>query len=106
MLPLIIVLSAAVALSGAYCIYVQVQFVEISVLLWVLSLVFSIGILFITFYFPVRLALKTKRKRYLLFVVITILVFLAQIIFRDYIFCFWQEVIGTPMLPPRTDELL
>ena len=100
-----IILSLLLACFGIWDICIRIRCIEISAVFGTIFLLLTVLLIAAAYYFPIRYALKTKKKRYLLFMLIPLFIFLVQIVFRDRIMEVWQELFLTmsPNLPSAND---
>ncbi len=88
------------AVYGAIELGIDIMSTDITVGL--ISMIVPILLMIVTYYFSLRMTLKKKRKRFLIFAVVMSLLILNAVIFRNQIVAFWDEVfcpIGPGSIP-------
>ena len=98
----IVLLSILLALFSILDICFRIQCVEISAVFGTIFLILTVALTAVSYYFPIKYALKSNKKRYLLYMLITIIIFAVQIMFKNQIIEIWNSVFMTyysPNLP-------
>ena len=86
-----IILSLFVLLiTTIFAVYLRIDCIAISTGFGIVFLILTLLFSFFGAYFAISKAVKNRKKRYVLFMLIPIVVFLAQIIFKDKIWEIWE----------------
>ena len=93
------------AVYGAIELGIDIMSIDITVGL--ISMIVPILLIIVTYCISLRLALRKKLKRFLIFAVVMSLLILSTVIFRNQIVAFWNEVFcnicGPGSIPNRID---
>lgn len=88
------------AVYGAIELGIDIMLIDTTVGL--ISMIAPVLLIIVTFFFSLRMTLKKKHKRFLIFAVVMSLLILNAVIFRNQIVAFWNEVfcpIGPGSIP-------
>jgi len=88
------------AIYGAIELGIDIMSIDTTVGL--ISMIVPMLLIIVTYYFSLRMTLKKKHKRFLIFAVVMSLLILNAVIFRNQIVAFWNEVfcpIGPGSIP-------
>ena len=88
------------AIYGAIELGIDIMSIDTTVGL--ISMIVPILLIIVMYYFSLRMTLKKKHKRFLIFAVVMSLLILNAVIFRNQIVAFWNEVfcpIGPGSIP-------
>ena len=81
---------------------------EISIPFGLLFFILTATLIFFTYYYPIRKTLKTNNRKYLWIMIIVMIIFLIQIIFKDKIIDIWNDLfrtlIGPGSIPSPLDD--
>lgn len=81
---------------------------EISVPFGLLFFILTATLIFFAYYYPIRKAFETKNRKYLWIMIIVMIIFLIQIIFKDKIMAIWnnlfRRLIGSGSIPSSLDN--
>lgn len=97
---LITLLSIILALVSISVLMLRIGIViEISIPFGLLFFILTTTLIFFAYYYPIRKTLKTNNRKYLWIMIIVMIIFLIQIIFKDKIIEIWNDLFRTLIGP-------
>ena len=90
---IIAILSILLAMASIPILMLRIGILtDISIAFGLLFFILTAALIFFAYYYPIRKTLKTSDRKYLWIMIVVIVIFLIQIIFKDKIIDIWNDM--------------